>query len=350
MTSKGVEMRLHCLTTFFFTMFIALSADTAKSADHTLIISSWASPNHSINSRLWPNFIKKLESASKGRLSAKIVYHLAPPSKQLSLIEKGEADIGWVFQGYYPRRFKAASLVTLPGFTASAEALSVAYWRTYEKYLKDQNDYKGLKLLGLMVDGPLQIHSSKPIDTLKDIKDLRLRVSGDASHILTSAFGAKGLHVPTSHIKNALKAKTIDGLLMPLEGRRNFSLNEKVPYVYEMPGGFSRGPYALVMNAARFNALPEDIRETLDNDVLGEALSQIAGQIWDQSDAIGRAATRASEKNKITKASSNDMIYFDKIANSARERVMKKASQAGLDARDAIDFIIKESQAYDDAK
>lgn len=343
-------MRLHGLTTFFFTMFIALSVEAAKSADHTLIISSWASPSHSINSRLWPDFIKKIESASQGRLSARIVYHLAPPSKQLSLIEKGEADIGWVFQGYYPRRFKAASLVALPGFRASAEALSVAYWRTYERYLKDQNDYKGLKLLGLMVDGPLQLHSSKIIDTLKDIKDLRLRVSGDASHVLTSAFGAKGLHVPASHIKNALKAKTIDGLLMPLEGRRDFSLNEKVPYVYEVPGGFSRGPYALVMNAARFNALPEDIREALDSHILGEVLSQMAGQIWDQSDAIGRAATRASEKNKLTKASNTDTIYFDKIASSERDRVIKKAAQAGLDARAAVNFIIKESQAYDDAK
>ena len=343
-------MRLHCLATFFFTMFIALIADAAKSADHTLIISSWASPSHSINSRLWPEFIKKIESASQGRLSARIVYNLAPPSQQLSLIEKGEADIGWVFQGYHPRRFKAASLVALPGFKASAEALSVAYWRTYEKYFSDQNDYKGLKLLGLMVDGPLQLHSSKPIDTLKDIKDLRLRVSGEASHVLTSAFGAKGLHVPASHLKNALKAKTIDGLLMPLEGRRDFSLNEKVPYVYEVPGGFSRGPYALVMNAARFDALPEDIRETLDLDVLGEALSQMAGQIWDQSDSIGRAATRASEKNKLTKASNNDTVYFDKIASNERDRVIKKATQAGLDANAAVEFIIKQSQTYDDAK
>lgn len=334
------------LITLCATMLFTVST---SATEHTLTISSWASPSHSINSRLWPSFIEKIEKATKGRVSAKIVYNLASPSKQLSLIATGGADIGWISHGYHPHRFTAASLVELPGVSGSAEAISVAYWRAYERYLYNQNEYKSLKLLGLMVDGPMQLHSSKPVETLNDIKNLRLRVSGDVSHTISTALGAKSVHVPSSHIKNTLDAKTLDGLLMSLEGRRDFSLNDKVPYVYEISGGFSRSSFALIMNTETFESLPADIRNILDETLFGEALSQLAGQIWDQSDAIGRAATQASEGNKLTKAAQRDTVYFQTLAREERDRIIKKAAKAGLDAKAAVNFIIAESQAYDEA-
>lgn len=339
-------MLLFRLITLCVTMLFTVSA---SAAEYTLNISSWASPSHSINSRLWPSFIEKIEKATKGRVSAKITYHLASPPEQLSLIEKGGADIGWISHGYHPHRFTAASLVELPGVAGNAEAMSVAYWRTYEKYLYNQNEYKNLKLLGLMVDGPVQLHSRKPVETLNDIKNLRLRISGDVSHTISTALGAKSVHVPASRIKNTLDAKTLDGLLMPLEGRRDFSLNDKVPYVYEVSGGFSRSSFALVMNTETFENLPADIRNILDKALFGEALSHLAGQIWDQSDAIGRAATQASEGNKLTKAVQRDAVYFQTLARKERDRIIKKATQAGLNAKAAVDFIIAESQAYDEA-
>lgn len=317
-------------------------APSALAADRVLVISSWAAPGHSINSRFWPAFIKALEEASGGRVSARIVYDLAPPSGQLDLIESGQADIGWIFHGYHPERFPSARLLEMPGHEAGAEALSVAYWRAYEAYFKAGREYDSVKLIGLMVQGAGQLHSVRKIARLDEIAGLRLRLTGAVSHDMSKALGAKGVYIPASRIGKALEAKTVDGILLALDSRRDFSFNSALPYVFEIPGGFYRSSFALAMNEKAFATLPSEIKTLLDEKVFGEKLSRLAGAVWDQSDAIGRAATRASEGASIGQASAEDLPRFRAIIARERERIIEDVARTGIPARTAVDFIAAE--------
>jgi len=342
---RGADMVYSRLAGLCVAVFLILFPLPVKAAEHTLVISSWADPDHSMNSRMWPAFIQKIEEATKGRLTAKVVYQLGAPSEQLSLIEKGEADIGWVFHGYQPQRFVSASLLLLPGYEAGPKALSAVYWRAYQKYFKTTGEYHSVKLLGLMVDGAAQLHSSRPIATLNDMTDLRLRISGDLSYYLANALGAMSVHVPANHIHETLAEKTIDGLFLSFEGRRDFSFNRTLPHVFEVSGGFSRNSYALVMNRRSFYSLPADIREILDTEVFGEPLSQMAGGIWEQADAIGRAAMRTSDQSRFIEATPDDLQRFKMIINQQQTQAIENAAKAGINARAAFDFITAEAQA-----
>ncbi len=322
---------------------LSLSA-MSVSAVETLRISSWAPPSHGINALMWPRLIKMIEEATEGRVTAEIKYKLASPPAQFDLIQDGAADITWIFHGYNPGRFVATKLIEIPGYKGSAEAASVTYWRAYEKFLAKANEHKGVKLIGLMTHGRGILHSNKKVTRLSEIKGMKLRLGGGVSGDVGKALGATGIRVPAPKVYETLASKAADGVMMPYEGRKGFKLTEVAKNVYEMPGGFYRGSFALIMNNDRFNALPERDRKALMT-VFGEAASRMAGKVWDEIDAIGRDVTKAAADNSITIANAADQAAYAKIAADIKAKVIAEVAKKGIDAQAAVDFIAKDMAA-----
>jgi len=324
---------------------VALSLNVTANAAEKLIISSWAPPTHGINAKLWPRFIEMVEKATNGRVTAEIKYKLAPPPAQFDLIQDGAADLSWIFHGYNPGRFVATKLIELPGYDGSAEAASVAYWRAHEKYLGGANEHKGVKLIALHTHGPGHLHSATKVTSLAQIKGMKLRLGGGVSGDVGTALGATGIRVPAPKVYETLASKAADGVMMPMEGKKGFKLTEVAPHTYQMPGGFYRGSFALIMNQDRFDSLSAQDRDALMT-VFGEPMSQMAGKVWDEIDVIGTEATLATPGNSLIKANSGDQQAYASIAEPIHALVIKEVSAKGLDAGSAVEFIAKEMSAY----
>ena len=318
---------------------ISFSAMTAQSAE-TLVISSWAPPSHGINAKMWPRLIKMIEKATDGRVTAKIKYKLGSPPAQFDLIQDGVADITWIFHGYNPGRFVVTKLIELPGYTGNAEAASVAYWKAHEKFLAKANEHKGVKLIALMTHGPGVLHSNKLVTKLADIKGMKLRLGGGVSGDVGTALGATGIRVPAPKVYETLASKAADGVMMPMEGRKGFKLTEVAKNVYQVPGGFYRGSFAIIMNSDKFNSLPEADRKALAG-VFGLPASRMAGKVWDEIDAIGLATTKAAAGNSLNTASAADAAAYDAIGKAIRAKVIKQVAGKGIDAAAAVAFIAK---------
>lgn len=337
------------LTRKAFLAGVAAAAFTASvsfaNAETKLTISSWAPPTHGINAKLWPRLIEMIEKATDGRVTAEIKYKLAPPPAQFDLVQDGAADLTWIFHGYNPGRFVATKIVELPGYEGSAEAASVAYWRAHEKFFKGTDEHKGVKLVALHTHGPGQLQTSKDVKTLADIKGLKLRLGGGVSGDVGAALGATGIRVPAPKVYETLASKAADGVMMPMEGRKGFKLTEVAKNVYEMPGGFYRGSFAIVMNQEKFDSLSDADKKALET-VFGEAASKTAGQVWDEIDVIGRDATKAAADNTMMVASDADQAAYAKMADAIRDKVLKEAEAKGIDAKAAHEFIAGEMKNY----
>ncbi len=310
-----------------------------------LIISSWAPPTHGINAKLWPRFIEMIEKATDGRVTAEIKYKLGSPPAQFDLIQDGAADLSWIFHGYNPGRFVATKLIELPGYEGSAEAASVAYWRAYDKFLKGANEHKGVKVVALHTHGPGQLHSAKKVTKLGEIKGMKLRLGGGVSGNVGTALGATGIRVPAPKVYETLASKAADGVMMPMEGKKGFKLTEVAQHTYQMPGGFYRGSFALIMNQEKFDSLSDQDKAALET-VFGEAASKMSGGVWDEIDVIGTDATKSTEGNSITVASDGDQAAYAAIAKPISEKVVGEVAAKGIDAAAAVDFIAKEMSSY----
>ncbi|MCB1756692.1 MAG: TRAP transporter substrate-binding protein [Gammaproteobacteria bacterium] len=317
----------------------ALSPLAATAADHKFIISSWTSPQHGINAKMWPRFIEMIEEATDGRVTAEVKLDLGPPPAQTDLVQDGVADIAIIAHSYQPGRFPSSKLVELPGYTASTEALSSAYWHAYEQHMKKANEHRGLKLLALHTNGAAQLHSEKKVTQLGEIQGMKLRSTGDAMARMLNELGASGIQVPAPKVYETLASHAADGVLMPMETRLGFRLTEVAQNVYTMPGGFGRFSFAFVMNEDAFAALPEDIRKVLDEKVFGERLSRELGRIWDEIDVIGEEGTRATEGNSINTATEADQAEFVKRTAGVTQAIIDEVSASGVDAQAIVEML-----------
>ncbi len=338
-------MKFTKLTSLLATAALAVSGSVAMAADYTLTISSWAPPTHGINAKMWPKFVEMVEEATGGQVTAELKLGIAPPPAQMDLIMDGAADASIIFHGYQPGRFVTTKLIELPGYEGSAEAASVAYWRTYDKYLKAADEHRGVKVIALHTHGPAQLHSSSPVTDLSGISGLKVRIPGGVGGDVGTALGATGIQVPAPKVYETLASKAADGVVMPFESRKGFKLTEVAQNVYEMPGGLYRGSFAFIMNEDTFADLPADLQKALDENVFGELLSREIGKIWDEIDAIGREATANAEGNAINAATDADMEKFSAIAEDVRSNVIAEVSEGGVDAQAAYDMIKSEMAA-----
>lgn len=309
----------------------------AAAQEYNLRISTWLPPNHGVNTEIFAGLIEQMEQATDGAVTGELVSGLAPPPAQMDLILDGAADIAVIFHGYQPGRFIATQLIELPGFEGSAEAASVAYWRVHEEHLAALDEHRGVKVIALHTHGPGQMHLTKQADSLDALNGLKTRIGGGVAGNVGAQLGLVGINVPAPQVYETLESGAADAVAMNTGERLGFRLDEVAPYMYEMPGGFYRGSFALIMSQETFDSMPEEIRKALDEQVFGEAASRMSGAAWDLSDKLAYDAMNA---DNITVANEADQARFAEIATGVRESVLAELQAAGIDAAAAHQMVV----------
>ncbi|MEM5544003.1 TRAP transporter substrate-binding protein [Sulfitobacter sp. AS92] len=329
-------------TKFLTTSALALCTATGAFAAETLTISTWLPPSHPVNTSMFTQLTEMMSEASDGLIETELKNGLAPPPAQMDLLLDGAADIAILFHGYTPGRFVGTKLVEIPGYEGNAEAASVAHWRVHEAMLADLDEHRGVKVIALTTHGPGQIHSNKEVASLDDLQGLKTRLGGGVSADVGAELGLVGIQVPAPKVYETLDSGAADAVAMNMGERISFKLNEVAKNVYEMPGGFYRGSFSVIMSQETFDSLPEDVQQKLDSEVFGETASRMMGAVWDQSDVDAREATEAAGDNKIVTASEEDQARFAEMAAKVRDKVIAELSAAGVDGEAAYEMMREE--------
>lgn len=324
-----------------FAAIAAVSVATALPAaaqDHNLRISTWLPPKHGINVNIFGGLIEMMEDATGGAVTGELVSGLAPPPAQTDLILDGAADMAVVFHGYQPGRFVGTQLIELPGYEGNAEAASVAYWRAHEAHLAALDEHRGVKVIALHTHGPGQMHLVDQVATLAELDGRKTRIGGGVAGNVGAELGLVGINVPAPQVYETLDSGAADAVAMNVGERVGFRLDEVAPHLFEMPGGFYRGSFALIMSQETFDALPEDIRTALDEQVFGEPASRMAGAAWDLSDQ--QAYEAMGEGTTHTIANAADQAAFAETADKVRASVLAELEAAGIDAAAAHQMVV----------
>ncbi|SFH30502.1 TRAP transporter substrate-binding protein [Sulfitobacter dubius] len=329
-------------TKFLTTSALALCTATGAFAAETLTISTWLPPSHPVNTGMFTQLTDMMAEASDGLIETELKNGLAPPPAQMDLLLDGAADIAILFHGYTPGRFVGTKLVEIPGYEGNAEAASVAHWRVHEAMLSELDEHRGVKVIALTTHGPGQIHSNKEVNNLDDLQGLKTRLGGGVSADVGAELGLVGIQVPAPKVYETLDSGAADAVAMNMGERISFKLNEVAKNVYEMPGGFYRGSFSVIMSQETFDSLPEDVQQKLDSEVFGETASRMMGAVWDQSDVDAREATEAAGDNKIVTASEEDQARFAEMAAKVRDKVIAELDAAGVDGQAAYEMMREE--------
>lgn len=325
---------------------VTIFASTAAHAQKTMVVSSWLPPSHIMNDTVWPEFIARIEAATEGRVTGKVEYNLASPPSQADLIEDGGADAAWIFHGYNPGRFVTTKLIEIPGLEGDSAAASAAHWRAHEAILGKANEHDGVVPVAMMVHAPGMLHLNKAINSLDEAQGLKIRSGGGVMGDVIEGLGMAGVQVSAPKVYETVSNGVADGTFFPGDTIAILRLTEVLPYTYQVPGGFYRGSFSIIMSEDFLDSVGEEDAAAIQG-ALGENFSAFAGAAWDEGNDRGLKAQ--SETGSVIEITGDAASKFTDMIPAIQSSVIEEVAAKGVDAEAALS-IIKDTMSEYSAK
>lgn len=333
---------------FRFAVLTALLSAVAVATSHaqtTLRLSSWAPPAHPVTTEILGGWARDAERVTNGRVKVEILATaVGAPMGYFDIVRNGIVDVSFVTHDFTPNRFVLTRIAQLPFIGESAEAASVALWRTNEKFFQKADEHKGVKVLALMVHGPGELFTAtKPVHSLDDFKGMKIRAAPGTMTTVITALGAVAVPAPPTKSYELLSNRVVDGTLFPAESVMGFNLIPLVKHETYVRGGFYKSSFVIMMNEAKWNGLPEADKKALA-EISGEAYSRRAGQVWDRSDAIARDKLKDAKIDR-TEAQGAFLDALQKQLAPLTDDWLKQATERGVDGRAALTYFREQMRA-----
>ena len=247
---------------------VALAAGSARAQTIVLKLSHFVPPQHTFHKWV-TGWAEKIEKESGGRLKFEIYPNgqlVGPPNRQLDAARNGIVDIAWVLHGVTPGRYPVTELANLP-FTFPSKGIDLPEMakRLTElapKYLAAE--HTGLHILFLNQAPPVLLFSKEPVKTLADYKGKKIRYASITNKQMLEALGAAPMLIPPSDAQDALSKGIVEGAMFPHEAGLAYDLASAAKYAIEPP--VASATFAMVMNPAKYNSLPPDLKALIDKE------------------------------------------------------------------------------------
>lgn len=324
----------------------ALTSVPAQAQDITLKLSHFFPTSIFLQTEFVDKWAENLSACTDGKVAVEV--HgagsaLGDPNRQFDQARAGVVDVAFGHTGFPRGRFPRSSLIELPFVTGSSNANSWALWNIAETHLKPE--YPGVKILAMMSHNPGLIHANASVESMHDIKGMRLRTPNATTSAVLEHFGAEPVGMAPGDIYENLQKGTLDGIAMEWTGIGAYKLSEVLTHHYELPL-FTVGFY-FVMNDAAYAGLPDDVRTCVD-EVSGDALVGTFGKLWDDSGVVGYEAEAGSEADVILTASEKEIAaYREELAPVVRS-LLDAAKENGVEnAEEILDALETEIAKYE---
>ncbi len=253
------------------------------------------------------------------------------PPELINQVRDGVIDITWYVIGYKPGLFPSSEVFEQPFIMENAEATSRAFWRLFEKDMKD-TEFKDFKILGTWVHGPGIFHSDEPIESVDDLAGMKIRGGSRTINAFLDELGAEPVGLPVPAISEALSKGVINGATIPWEVVPALKVSELVknhtefgtPALYTLT-------FVLAMNKDKYESLPDDLKKVID-DNSGIEFSGFAGRT--QAGADGPSRERAVEMGNNVMVLEGDALQgFKDAAKPVVEAWTADIDSKGIDGK-----------------
>ena len=314
---------------------IVFTGAAARAETITLKLSHFVPPQHAFHK--WVvNWTEKIEKESGGRLKFEIYPNgqlVGPPNRQFDAARNGITDIAFCLHGVTPGRYPMTELANLPfAWPSDGVNLPEMAKRMTElapKYLAAE--HQGLHILFMVMANPIVIYSRVPINTLADFKGKKIRFAGVTNKELLDAMGAVPMLIPPQEAQDALAKGISDGAGFPHEAGFAYQLASVAPYSIEPP--LASATFALVMNPAKYNSLPPDLRAILDKEA-GVSGAMSFAKDWQDFEAFARNFEITKKGLKIITLPPADVAKMKELAKPIVEKSIAALEKQGKPARE----------------
>ncbi len=316
---------------------LLFSADIALSQTK-ILFNLFVPRNHHVYTDVLEPWSKQVETATSGRVKIEFsASNLAPLPRQFDMVKNGVADVGIDQTIFNANRFELVKIAEFPFIGDNTEAVSVALWRTYEKFFTKANEYDGVHVLGFFTTGASHLWTTKrPVASLEDARGLKIRMTGVYIRELSSALGVAPVAEPGPKAYELVSNGVVDGSGFSVVDVVNFKLTSQLRNFTRIPGGLYSAGFALIVNKQKWDSLSEEDRKAITS-VSGEAFARLSGKAWDAANAKAESTIKAEGITQVAlkpDALAELKRRLSPIENSWLEAAQKK----GVDGKAALAF------------
>ena len=296
---------------------LSVASLSAQAAEVTLRFHQFLPLPAAIPANAIEPWIAQVEAASDGRIEIEHYPSMqlggAPPSLY-GQARDGVVDIVWTVLGYTPGLFPTAEAFELPFMTGEAESGSVAFHNFMMEY--GQNDFRDVQPLAFHIHGPGIIHvKGDAITSLDDMAGKKLRGPTRVITGMLGELGATPVGMPVPAVPESLSKGVIDGAVIPYEVSVPLKVAELVDSHTGFVGdtGLYTATFGVLMNKAKYQSLPEDLRAIIDANT-GPEMARLFGIAMDKADKVGL---------KIATDSGNNVVFLDAAEKAKWQEAVK---------------------------
>lgn len=278
---------------------------------------------------------KEIEKRTNGRV--KISYFpggtLTKPRVCYDGVVKGISDIGQSCFAYTRGRFPLMEAVDLPlGYKSGKIATRIAY-EFYKKM--NPKELRDVKVLVIHAHGPAALLSRKDVNSLDEIKGMKIRCTGLAAK-MAKYLGAAPVAMPQNQAYEALQKGVVEGSFAPIEVLKGWKQGEVIDYVIETKAlGYTTAMF-VVMNKKKYESLPPDIQRVFDE--VGEQWVDKHGDVWEFIDREGLKFTMELGKKIHGLSPAQEKLWIQSISPIVID-YQRKMEKRGLPGRKAVKLL-----------
>lgn len=283
-------------------------------------------------------FAKKVEAMSGGRLKIKVfpAGQIGPTNQVFDLVRSGAVEMGADWAGYWTGKNTAFDLLGshVMGFTPLDHAIWM-YAAGGKQFYDELFGAHGIVYFPHhMADQESGIRSNKPIQTVDDLKGMKIRMGNFIPGKTIQAFGGQPVSMASDDIYEAIQRGVVDGCEMntPLADY-NAKLHEVAKY-WLTPGWHqTQSLDGILINKKKWDELSDDLKAIVEVAAQAQFLQSLCTTTYGSIDATAKMI----ESGVITYRLSDEDLERIELARNA---VFEEMAQANPDFARVLNHII----------
>jgi len=275
-------------------------------------------------------FVADVDKATGGKL--KITVHsnasLFKANEIKRAVQTEQAQIGEILISAYSNEDPTFGVDSIP-FLATSYADAEKLWKASKKALSDRFAKQGMRILYSVPWPPQGIYSNKPINTLADMKGLKMRTYNPATSRIAELSGAQPVTIQAAELAQAMATGAVNANITSGATGYDSKAWEQVKYFYDAQAWLPKN--IVFVNEKAFGAL-----DKASQDAVLKAAADAEARGWKISQEKTKWYLEQLTKNGMTVAPPSPAFAADlkKIGDTMTSEWIK---QAGPDGQAVVD-------------
>jgi TRAP-type transport system periplasmic protein len=211
-------------------------------------------------------YVGELEARTGGAITTEISYagSLLSDTEIIPGVRDGAAETGLIVPAYVPGDMPLTQFVYVSSLGHNQAARSRAIQDVYNNSAAVRAEFENLniKVLGVIGNNTQVAITTRPVATVADLANLRMRVPGNPA-VGWRLLGAEPVFLGVGEVYESLQRGVIDGVTFPFDVHMTVGVQEVAKYAFPDIG--ESGSAMLGMNLDVYNALPQVVKDIMDD-------------------------------------------------------------------------------------